>query len=161
MGLSTKEKWGLGLLGAAVVIGLVTAFSDDGPPRRLSWDEDEGDALPPGRELELAVHHAMEREYPEAWVLDNPTLTRRDGSRMRPDVVVVDDEDQVLEVREAKDVAELRTRHVEQASGYDMEIVPEHGTTIDIAPDTHVPERVALLAEIRDIALERRSYHPG
>lgn len=49
----------------------------------------------------------------------------------------------------------LRTRHVYQALVYDSAVRPSRGTTLDIAAHTLVPARVASLAELFEIALER------
>ncbi len=150
MALTNEEKWGLGLLAAGALLGLASLGDYD-------EEDDEDDLyLPPGRSHELDVLEAMDRRYPQREVLDNPVYDLEDGSSIRPDVVVLDDDDEALEVREAKDVAVLRASHVFQASFYDAVLEPRHGTTVDVAADTFIPDGVAQLAEELGILLKRR-----
>ena len=154
MALTDQQRnvlWGLGTLGllAAGAAFLRRADDDD------EFDDDlDFNALRPGRHLELMSLVGMDRKYGEDSVHDNLTLTASDGTKIRPDVVVADEED-VIEVREAKDVMELRESHVWQAARYDAELVPRKGTTLDIADDTVVPRDVRRLARSVDIAIKR------
>lgn len=146
--------------GALVVFGVVGLLLAGAAFLRSTEDEDEIDcsldfeSLRPGRLLELTSLGRMDARYGEHRVHDNPTLTASDGTKIRPDVVVADEED-VIEVREAKDVIELRESHVLQAARYDAELVPRKGTTLDIADDTRVPRDVRRLARDLDIAIKR------
>lgn len=117
-------------------------------------DELDTEGYRPGRLLELASLGAMDWKHGANNVLDNPSFTTFYGTKLCPDVVVMDD-DGVVEVREAKDVAELRTTHVLQAALYDAELVPRKGTTLDIAEDTFVPRDVRRLARSMDIGIKR------
>jgi hypothetical protein len=154
MPLTEQQKsalWGLGALGLFVAAAALRSSDDEDD----EFDDDlDVDSLCPGRNLELMSLIGMDRKYGEDNVHDNPTLTASDGMKIRPDVVVADDED-VIEVREAKDVVELREIHVLQAARYDAELVPRKGTTLDIADDTVVPRDVRRLARSFDIAIKR------
>lgn len=155
MALSEGEKkilWGLGFL-AVFGAGLSALGADDDDDHEAFDDEVEG--LRPGRALELSSLGTMDWKYGEENVLDNPTVRNADGTWMRPDVVVTDDDDDIVEVREAKDVAELTEFHVLQAARYDQALGPRKGTTIDVAEDTYVPREVRLFASALDIAINR------
>lgn len=167
MSLSAGQKFGLALLAGAAVVGIGLAIAGDGgkrrrPPSRWVDDDDDDDddllsLLRPGRRHEFEVMAEMKRRHPRGHVLDNPVIEADDGSCLRPDVVVLGRDGRPLEVREAKDVNVLRSRHVLQALGYDSTVGPLRGTTLDIAAHTLVPTRVAKLAELFDIALERHA----
>lgn len=159
MALTTGQKWGLGLFFGTL---LLSALGGDEEGGSSPWDDEDDDELEggvlshTGRALELEVLAAMDRQHPRREVLDNPIYELADGSRIRPDVVVVGRGGRAVEVREAKDVAVLRSRHVRQAAAYDSALGPRRGTTVDIAARTEVPDDVAELAGTLGIALVRR-----
>ena len=161
MALSTEQKWALGIgLGTLAFFGAV-ALAGSGARNKepTAWepeDEDDvlGDLLPPGRSLELDVLEMLDGEHPRRDVLDNATFCTEGGTRLRPDAVVLED-DEVVAVHEAKDVAELRSSHVLQAFGYDMALEPREGTTVDVGAQTQVPQHVADLADALGILLQR------
>jgi hypothetical protein len=155
MALSTGEKWVLGLLGVAAVLGLAGAgLSASTFGRDEDFDDDDEDELPPGRSLELAVLDELYERYGSRRVLDNPTLPASDGGLMRPDGVAIDKRGNVLEVREAKDVAELRREHVYQAAFYDQQLEPKHGTTLDVHERAFIDDDVSDLADGLGIGIE-------
>lgn len=159
MALTAGEKLflgGLGVLFAALLAGAASGSGRDVDLDDYDDDDDDDDELPPGRAFELSLLEAHVECYGERHVLDQATVTADDGSTMRPDAIILNRRGTgVVEVREAKDVRELRTAHILQAVRYDEALRPRDGTTIDIAEDTDVPREVRRLARLLDIGIER------
>jgi len=158
MALTNDAKVGLGLLlamGALLGLAGLGINEDDEDDEEDDFDDFDDFWLPAGRGHELEVLAVMERRYPRREILDNPVYAVSNGSSIRPDVVVLDEDDEPLEVREAKDVALLRPSHVFQASHYDAVLQPRNGTTLDVAADTIIPDNVAELAAALGIFLKR------
>ncbi|WP_181197937.1 hypothetical protein [Enhygromyxa salina] len=149
---------GIGAVVVGAVTALVAALASRSRRRpsetTLLEDYSYEDVTRPGRGHERGLVEEMRRRHPRRHVFDNSYFTASDGRLIKPDVVVADSRG-VHEVREAKDVAELRSAHVWQTINYDQELRPRAGTTLDIVDRTRVPEHVAELAELFDIKIKR------
>lgn len=155
MALSSGDKWALGGL-ALLLLGIAAAAGAAQPDHDDDDDDDRDDRpLRAGRELELAVLAAMADRHGETNVLDNVSFEDDEGCLFRPDTVVLGRGNSIRQVREQKDVAELRPSHVLQAARYDTELEPRRGTVLDVAGDTLVPEDVCELARDFGIGIER------
>ncbi|WP_052549259.1 hypothetical protein [Enhygromyxa salina] len=152
--MSQKELWGLLALGClAVAAGM--AASAIAPSEQSENEFDWEDLFRPGRAHEVQVLRVSKAKHPRSRVLDNPWIEYRDGSRGRPDNVVVDRLGRVERVVEAKDVHRLQSSHVFQTAKYDRALGPTRGSIVAIASRTQVSDRVASLAELMDIKIRR------